>query len=434
MLSPLLRELLSARRDVFLLLLGERILCSCGDDLESIEAAENHLVARHERKNTPQIQPNMIQSEFQCFLQRLKDSSQSLKAPESFPLPPKSPFSICPNEELFPTSLNDLQCPQCPQASIQNFTALRKHFISVHGKWLPSEGHRFSTSPSTGKRLPPGSQYFCPLPSCKSHLFQAEPRHFSTWKLLKQHYRKVHALRNIVCGVCGESYPTELDLRTHTRYNCGKEYRCSDCGVTYSRYENLQTHCRRKGHSLGSKAPLGHLDAAIALSQLSCPMESILSREIKKDAPKADIAVQTGSKRRSVHKDLPRKIRAKIARMSSPPMPDILIHTASSSTSCANTQTPLDDADLLLQEVFSSSETQTCWDKDVLLSSTSRTPRLGEISQFSTETQTDLNEKWRHSETQFSLLDTLFDGEDLLRSIETQTSDQRAFSSSETQT
>ncbi|XP_040577182.1 uncharacterized protein Asciz [Lepeophtheirus salmonis] len=444
MLSPLIQELLSVRKDTFLLLYDERILCSCGSDLKSSENAENHLVEFHDRYTRKEaLYPNdIVRSKFTSFAKQcILPSSSTI---ETFPLPQKSCFSVCPDEELFPTSLSDLGCDDCNDVEPQSFDQLREHYKDFHFKWLPPESTLFSRCP---KKVD-GAQYYCPLPNCKNHLSKGN-KYFSTWKLLKQHYRKVHAARNTKCGDCGEAFPSELDLRQHSRINCNKEFKCIDCDVKYSRIENLQTHCRRKGHSLNPynfKTPpktkskidplsLGHIDAAIALSQLSCP-------QVRKERPKADIAVQTTTKRKSEHRDMKkvksRKLILKPPKTTPSPIPDLI------STTCANTQTL--DHDLFIQELFSSSETQTCWDKDdldVLLSSTAEDgdkkdshPKIGEIEQFSTETQTDVNEKWRHIETQFNVYDTLnyFDGEDFLKNIETQTNDERVFSSSETQT
>ncbi|CAB4057237.1 NR5A3 [Lepeophtheirus salmonis] len=338
-------ELLSVRKDTFLLLYNERILCSCGSDLKSSENAENHLVEFHDRYTRKEaLYPNdIVRSKFTSFAKQcILPSSSTI---ETFPLPQKSCFSVCPDEELFPTSLSDLGCDDCNDVEPQSFDQLREHYKDFHFKWLPPESTLFSRCP---KKVD-GAQYYCPLPNCKNHLSKGN-KYFSTWKLLKQHYRKVHAARNTKCGDCGEAFPSELDLRQHSRINCNKEFKCIDCDVKYSRIENLQTHC--------------HIDAAIALSQLSCPQSYLVVVKHK----------HVGTK---------------------------------------------DDLDVLLSS--------TAEDGDKKDSH----PKIGEIEQFSTETQTDVNEKWRHIETQFNVYDTLnyFDGEDFLKNIETQTNDERNYTS-----
>lgn len=92
-------------------------------------------------------------------------------------------------------------------------------------------------------------KYHCPEQGCGYN----KKMHFKQFKLLKQHYVKVHAAKCFVCGLCGKSFSVETAVKHHEEY-CGTMFKCSDCSTSYPCYESLQTHCRRKKHKLLAKA------------------------------------------------------------------------------------------------------------------------------------------------------------------------------------
>lgn len=91
-------------------------------------------------------------------------------------------------------------------------------------------------------------QYYCPEKECSYH----KKLHFKQFKLLKQHYLKVHAEKCYVCKLCSKGFPSELALKNHVEY-CGAIFKCNGCSNSYSSYEALQTHCRRKKHVFYNK-------------------------------------------------------------------------------------------------------------------------------------------------------------------------------------
>lgn len=133
---------------------------------------------------------------------------------------------------------------------------------------------------------------------------------FTSLKALKQHYVKAHCRREFVCNRCAKSFPLNSLLTRHRKLGCDTKFQCLTCVASYSNLESLQTHCRRYGHHLDNPvkkskastiiAPISfteegfvkiaprpshpHLKAAIALSQLS--------NDFVAKPPKIDIGIQ----------------------------------------------------------------------------------------------------------------------------------------------
>lgn len=95
-------------------------------------------------------------------------------------------------------------------------------------------------------------RYFCPETSCKYNLNGGARKHalafFASRKYLRQHFLKVHAVREYNCDKCAKKFASQSLLHHHTKM-CGILFRCGICGWTYSSREGLLTHCRRKGHA-----------------------------------------------------------------------------------------------------------------------------------------------------------------------------------------
>ncbi len=96
--------------------------------------------------------------------------------------------------------------------------------------------------------------YFCPIPSCSHHLLSGNGRvrPFSERKLLRQHYMKVHALKKNSCKKCSQASFANKSLLARHEKICGLKFECLTCQASYSSYESLQTHARRKGHKIKS--------------------------------------------------------------------------------------------------------------------------------------------------------------------------------------
>ncbi|KAF4532767.1 hypothetical protein B566_EDAN003547 [Ephemera danica] len=134
------------------------------------------------------------------------------------------------------------------------------------------------------KKRSPGVEvrYHCPELDCKYS--SASGMSFKRTSLLKQHYLKVHAVKDFVCEKCNKGFATQAIKNYHSQ-TCGMNFVCS-CGITYTSREALLTHAKRKQHdvsnqtmspgkihpdgrkSLAEAFPI-HFLAAVALSELS---------------------------------------------------------------------------------------------------------------------------------------------------------------------
>lgn len=99
------------------------------------------------------------------------------------------------------------------------------------------------------------AQYYCPHNGCKYNISHNENKFFTSKKLLKQHYLKTHAAKNISCPKCNRKFSTEVLKMQHERA-CGKLFNCLECDASYTSRECLLTHCRRKQHKVPAKNPL----------------------------------------------------------------------------------------------------------------------------------------------------------------------------------
>ncbi|XP_045541139.1 uncharacterized protein LOC106721709 [Papilio machaon] len=69
--------------------------------------------------------------------------------------------------------------------------------------------------------------------------------HFSGRKFLNQHYNNVHKAKNINCGTCGLSFPTQTAFERHL-HTCNYTYECTNCHQVYKTNERLLVHLMRK--------------------------------------------------------------------------------------------------------------------------------------------------------------------------------------------
>lgn len=88
-------------------------------------------------------------------------------------------------------------------------------------------------------------QYYCPELGCVYN----KNKFFKNMKYLRQHYMKVHSTKNFQCTFCEKNFPTKNILNKHMEY-CGINFDCCDCQASYSCYETLKTHGRRKKHNI----------------------------------------------------------------------------------------------------------------------------------------------------------------------------------------
>lgn len=96
-------------------------------------------------------------------------------------------------------------------------------------------------------------RYFCPEEKCVYHVCAS--RHFTQMKYLKQHYLKVHSEKRFNCESCNKAFATQELLKYHLQV-CGIKFICS-CGNSYSSYEALLTHSKRKQHTFDDRFKTG---------------------------------------------------------------------------------------------------------------------------------------------------------------------------------
>lgn len=96
-------------------------------------------------------------------------------------------------------------------------------------------------------------QYFCPVTKCKYNVLENNSsQFFKSRKYLRQHFLKVHAVKNEKCSKCDKIFANVSMKSLHER-SCGMSFKCMDCDWNYSTRECLLTHCRRKGHRIPPK-------------------------------------------------------------------------------------------------------------------------------------------------------------------------------------
>ncbi|XP_030385172.1 uncharacterized protein LOC115632249 [Scaptodrosophila lebanonensis] len=91
--------------------------------------------------------------------------------------------------------------------------------------------------------------FHCPVDKCMYHVQTLGARSFTTLRLLRQHYQKMHLAKNYKCDGCQQQFLLVHHLKAH---RC-VEHVCPVCGLTYTSKAALRTHVRRKGHILEEK-------------------------------------------------------------------------------------------------------------------------------------------------------------------------------------
>ena len=225
-----------------LILYGSGIYCSCGEELD----AEKAILEPHQCHSNSRTLVDILNA----FCDKLKSKLKLASFPNS---PPKNTVLICLNEaEIKSGSGTDFECHECG-VKCENFAVLRRHYLAHHdGVWTPPAEFNVVESDYDGRKQSLRGKkvrFHCPIPGCKFHAWNNQCNNFcASFKLLKQHYSKVHASKIFECPRCELKFPSEVSLKRHEEKSCGKKFTCDECGVSYSALESLQTHCRRKGH------------------------------------------------------------------------------------------------------------------------------------------------------------------------------------------
>lgn len=146
-------------------------------------------------------------------------------------------------QKIYPTAeelstVNTVRCPEDGCSSIfMSESNLNLHLAKTHKK------EHLMMAPSNLLR-----EYYCPDQSCTYN----DSKSFKSLKLLKQHYLKVHSEKSFGCDTCDTKFSTQSAKNRHIEY-CNAKFTCCDCTSSYSSYESLMTHGRRKQHAILDK-------------------------------------------------------------------------------------------------------------------------------------------------------------------------------------
>ena len=309
-----LEELLRAQ-DCIVLMCAGKIVCGCSKEFGDLTSLADHLAKAHSRRPKKEV------GEEEPGVQGLQEHFR-----RNFTFPPENENAVtvtlpeditcvCLGEHDIGAFAADIKCHICHKLC-EDLDSLNKHIASVHRMFHRLVGHNITFEKPDASHVKPA--FYCPMIKCKYHVAESfQSKYFKTFKLLKQHYVKVHASKEFHCSKCEQKFASKTYLDIHSK-NCGEEFGCQDCDSKFSSMESAQTHCRRKGHAMipsqkPAKSPKArdpardkltilqsypgpgrvpiaprpstmHINAAIALSELSATQLY---------TPRADIGVQT---------------------------------------------------------------------------------------------------------------------------------------------
>lgn len=125
--------------------------------------------------------------------------------------------------------------------------------------------HRIDVVPTIDENV--RVQYFCPAKNCKYNAKEnggaKASMSFASKKYLKQHFLKVHAIKEFNCDKCDKKFACRTLCHQHEK-TCGNIFKCDACGWTYKSRECLLTHCRRKGHAYPKNLTVSSTNLTIA--------------------------------------------------------------------------------------------------------------------------------------------------------------------------
>lgn len=320
-------------------------------------------------------------------------------------IPTKTLIVICGEGEIGGGAIKDHKCIECLEP-LDDYEELKAHYLQEHPwLWSPKidpeqEEFIYRGNKPRGKLMGWTYRFYCPIPGCSHHMLYREKwkakkhqQHFPNKYQLTQHYNKVHAVKELKCARCPQMFASANMLKRH-EVMCGIKFPCGTCDVWYNDDVSLMTHCRRKKHVYinplrtpsqvayhvgdGEQTPGGaviinvgqmddvdevdvkpgqhQLTAAIALSQLS-NVEAVLTED----------QLPPTNKRLKTSQDL-----------------DVIYNQQPKNTK------PQDAEELMLSD----DGTAAAANQQATGSSGGgggrKPPKLGEIEQLSTETQTDV--------------------------------------------
>jgi len=318
MVSLDILENLVVTKDCIILCLAGRVLCGCGKQFAGLAGLSDHIAHNHVKTEPTEEPARNLQEYFRKNFSFPQDDKSAVTV-----ILPQDITCVCLTEHDIGAFAANLYCHLC-NYNCEDMDMLNKHMTEIHKVSQVLVGQNIIFEKPDASHVKPA--FYCPMVKCKYHIAESEQvKYFKTFKLLKQHYTKVHASKDNPCDKCDQKFASKTYLDIHLK-SCGKTFACQ-CGAKFPAFESLQTHCRRKAHPVDpaylkvkpapaqdplyiaaqdlagdrlaiiqshSTGPIPiaprpsamHVNAAIALSELSA---SHLF------TPKADIGIQTDS-------------------------------------------------------------------------------------------------------------------------------------------
>ena len=238
------------------LCISGRILCGCGSAFPGLQQLQEHLEEEHRQEEvqgqelgglrrlfaTKFVFPNEQEVKFEMEAET-KETVVTVQLPEGV-------TCVCLNEHDIGAFAGTTKCHLCQQ-DCDHLESLNKHVAETHkvSQVLMGQNILFER-PHASQTLP--TAFFCPMLNCKYHIAESDQNNFfKTFKLLKQHYTKVHAVKNHPCDICGQKFGSATYLELHKK-TCGHTFTCSECAATFPALESLQTHSRSAGYWMSS--------------------------------------------------------------------------------------------------------------------------------------------------------------------------------------
>jgi len=306
-------ESLVLTKDCIILCLAGQVLCGCGKEFATLAELSEHIAHNHMKP-----EPTEFKESLQEYFRKNFKFPQDVNPSVTTVILPKGITCVCLTEHEIGVFASHLKCHFCNNYC-ENMDELNKHMTEKHKVSQVLVGQNIIFEKPEASHINPA--FFCPMVKCKYHIAESrQDKYFKTFKLLKQHYTKVHASKDFPCDNCGKRFASKTYLDIHVK-DCGTVFTCQ-CGANFSAFESLQTHSRRKAHPIDSsylklkqpnllstkdpaaeklaiiqshstgpipiapKPSAMHINAAIALSEMSATHMY---------TPKADIGIQTDS-------------------------------------------------------------------------------------------------------------------------------------------
>lgn len=153
-------------------------------------------------------------------------------------------IKVCPKAEELSVVRVNIPCPVDGCSSILPHSgSLQIHLSKTHRITGDSNG----TSSEDSSDQNAVKHYHCPVQKCVYNI--SSERHFTSKKLLRQHYMKIHAEKKHKCPKCGHGFGLERDCQRHL-LTCGIIFRCKTCDCPFSSVEATKNHCKIKQHQI----------------------------------------------------------------------------------------------------------------------------------------------------------------------------------------